>query len=172
MWRIVSVKALPGYRLEFEFADGVRGVLDYSQELWGPVFEPLKDPSFVFPALPGSQLVSVGVQRVVVRPVDSDVRRMTLDFREPLTTSRALEGLATFGVDVRRDTIDGVNLRFTFEGTGRSRTRTVSLFNPNSSNLSDTPRDRIIRRHLKRWGFDANAAHAAVGPAPLEALAH
>jgi hypothetical protein len=135
-------------------------------------FEPLKDPGFVFPPLPGSQLVSVGVQRVVVRPVDSDVRRLTLDFREPLTTSRALEGLATFGVDVRRDIIDGVNLRFTFEGIGRSRTRTVSLFNPNSSNLSDTPRDRIIRRHLKRWGFDANAVHAAVGPAPLEALAH
>lgn len=44
MWRILSVKALPGYRLEVEFADGTRGVLDYSQALWGPMFEPLKDP--------------------------------------------------------------------------------------------------------------------------------
>ena len=44
MWRIVSVKALPGYKLEVEFADGVRGVVDLSRELWGPVFEPLRDP--------------------------------------------------------------------------------------------------------------------------------
>lgn len=44
MWRIISVKALSGYRLEVEFADGTHGVLDYSQELWGPMFEPLKDP--------------------------------------------------------------------------------------------------------------------------------
>lgn len=135
-------------------------------------FEALRDPTFSFPPLPGSKLVGVGLQRLVVRPIGSDVRRLTFDFREPLTTSRALDGLAAFGVDVRRDTIDGVNLRFAFEGTGRSRTRTVSLFNPNSSNLRDTPRDRIIRQHLKRWSFDANAVHAAVGPAPLEAFAH
>lgn len=44
MWRIISVKALPGYRLDIEFEDGTCGVLDYSQELWGPLFEPLKDP--------------------------------------------------------------------------------------------------------------------------------
>lgn len=44
MWRIVSVQALAGYRLEVEFADGTRGVLDYSGKLWGPMFEPLRDP--------------------------------------------------------------------------------------------------------------------------------
>jgi hypothetical protein len=129
-------------------------------------FAPLKDPSFAFPPLPGSRLVGVGLQRLVIRPVGGDVRRLTFDFREPL------EGLAEFGVDLRRDTIDGVNLRFAFEGTGRSRTRTVSLFNPNSSNLRDTPRDRIIRLHLKRWGFDANGINTTMGLAPLEAVAH
>lgn len=44
MWRLKSVKALPGYRLEVEFEDGVRGVVDCSGRLWGPVFEPLRDP--------------------------------------------------------------------------------------------------------------------------------
>ena len=43
MWRIVKVKVLPGYRLDVEFADGVSGVVDLSQDLWGPMFEPLKD---------------------------------------------------------------------------------------------------------------------------------
>jgi hypothetical protein len=45
MWRIESVKPLPGYRLEVRFADGVHGVVDLSGELSGPVFEPLKDPA-------------------------------------------------------------------------------------------------------------------------------
>ena len=44
MERVTSVKALPGYRLEIEFADGTRGVLDYADKLWGPMFEPLRDP--------------------------------------------------------------------------------------------------------------------------------
>jgi hypothetical protein len=41
---MVHVRALPGYRLEVRFADGVEGIVDLSQDLWGPVFEPLKDP--------------------------------------------------------------------------------------------------------------------------------
>lgn len=44
MWEITSLKVLPGFRLEVEFADGVRGVVDLSRELWGPMFEQLKDP--------------------------------------------------------------------------------------------------------------------------------
>jgi len=44
MERVRSVKALPGYRLEVEFSDGVRGVLDYSDRLFGPMMEPLRDP--------------------------------------------------------------------------------------------------------------------------------
>lgn len=45
MWRAVKVRALPEYRLEVEFEDGVRGIIDLAAELWGPVFEPLKDPA-------------------------------------------------------------------------------------------------------------------------------
>ena len=45
MEKVVRVRALPGYRLEIEFSDGVQGVLDYSERLRGPVFEPLRDPA-------------------------------------------------------------------------------------------------------------------------------
>ena len=41
---MVSVRALPQCRLEVEFTDGVHGVVDLSRDLWGPMFEPLKDP--------------------------------------------------------------------------------------------------------------------------------
>ena len=46
MWRIVEVEALPGFRLEVRFADGVEGIVDLSQDLWGPMFEPLEDPEY------------------------------------------------------------------------------------------------------------------------------
>lgn len=45
MWEIVKLKVLPGYRLEVEFDDGVKGIVDVSADLWGPAFEPLKDPA-------------------------------------------------------------------------------------------------------------------------------
>jgi hypothetical protein len=44
--RVVEVKALPGYKLWLRFQDGVTGLVDLSAELWGPMFEPLKDPGF------------------------------------------------------------------------------------------------------------------------------
>jgi hypothetical protein len=44
MWTVVKVRALPDYRLEIEFEDGLHGILDYSHVMWGPVFEPLRDP--------------------------------------------------------------------------------------------------------------------------------
>ena len=41
--KIVEVKPLAGYKLWLRFEDGVTGVVDLSNELWGPMFEPLKD---------------------------------------------------------------------------------------------------------------------------------
>ena len=46
LWEIVKVKALSGYRLEVEFEDGVRGIVDMSENLWGPMFEPLRDVDY------------------------------------------------------------------------------------------------------------------------------
>ena len=46
MHRIVKVTALSGYRLRLVFDDGSEGEVDLSNELYGEVFEPLKDESF------------------------------------------------------------------------------------------------------------------------------
>lgn len=41
--KVVEVRSLDGYRLWLRFQDGVSGIVDLSAELWGPVFEPLKN---------------------------------------------------------------------------------------------------------------------------------
>ncbi len=46
MWRIVKVRAFHEFRLEVWFEDGVHGVVDLREELWGPMFEPLRDLAF------------------------------------------------------------------------------------------------------------------------------
>ena len=38
------MRALSGQRLEVRFDDGVEGIVDLGRDLWGPVFEPLRDP--------------------------------------------------------------------------------------------------------------------------------
>jgi hypothetical protein len=43
MQRVVSVRAIEGYRLEVEFDDRTRGVVSLEDRLFGPVFEPLRD---------------------------------------------------------------------------------------------------------------------------------
>jgi len=41
--RVIEVKHIDGYKLWLRFQDGVCGTVDLSDELWGPMFEPLKD---------------------------------------------------------------------------------------------------------------------------------
>ncbi len=45
MNRVVRVSAGPPYALEVTFADGASGKIDLSSRLFGPVFEPLRDPA-------------------------------------------------------------------------------------------------------------------------------
>ena len=42
---MTSVEVLDGYRLRLAFEDGATGDVDLTDELWGPVFAPLKDRS-------------------------------------------------------------------------------------------------------------------------------
>ena len=44
--KVLEVRPLGGYKLWLRFQDGLTGTVDLSTELWGPVFEPLKDPAF------------------------------------------------------------------------------------------------------------------------------
>ena len=41
--RITSAKYIAGYRLKLTFEDGRTGELDLEDQLWGEVFEPLRD---------------------------------------------------------------------------------------------------------------------------------
>ena len=43
MLEVIQAQYQDGYRIWLEFNDGVSGVVDLSDALWGPVFEPLKD---------------------------------------------------------------------------------------------------------------------------------
>ncbi|MFP3920368.1 MAG: DUF2442 domain-containing protein [Dichotomicrobium sp.] len=40
---LLDAKHAGGYRVWLRFADGLEGEIDLTDELWGPVFEPLKD---------------------------------------------------------------------------------------------------------------------------------
>ena len=43
--RVIDVKPLDGFSLRLLFDDGVERIVDLKDELWGPVFEPLRtDP--------------------------------------------------------------------------------------------------------------------------------
>lgn len=43
---VTRVSYLQSYELELEFSDGIVKKVDLSWELYGEVFEPLKDPTF------------------------------------------------------------------------------------------------------------------------------
>jgi hypothetical protein len=42
--RVSAVEPLDGYVLRLRFSDGSTSDFDLERELWGPVFEPLRDP--------------------------------------------------------------------------------------------------------------------------------
>lgn len=43
--RIEGVEPLDGYTLRLSFNDGTSRIVDLEPELWGPIFEPLRDES-------------------------------------------------------------------------------------------------------------------------------
>lgn len=56
---ITAAKPLPDYRLWLQFDDGCEGYADLSKELWGTMFEPLKDPALFATARVDSTLKTV-----------------------------------------------------------------------------------------------------------------
>jgi hypothetical protein len=46
MQDVVEARYVRGYSIWLRFEDGTEGVVDLTEELYGPVFEPLKDKSY------------------------------------------------------------------------------------------------------------------------------
>ncbi len=57
--RVAEVKPLQCYRLWLRFYDGKVGVIDLINELWGPMFEPLKDTALFMQAMVDPELETV-----------------------------------------------------------------------------------------------------------------
>ncbi|MHB8466630.1 MAG: DUF2442 domain-containing protein [Acidimicrobiales bacterium] len=43
--RVTAAEVIPPYSLRVTFDDGLVREVDLAEELWGPMFEPLKDPA-------------------------------------------------------------------------------------------------------------------------------
>jgi hypothetical protein len=43
--RLQAAEYVSGHAIRLRFADGTEGVVDLKDELWGEVFEPLRDPA-------------------------------------------------------------------------------------------------------------------------------
>ena len=133
-------------------------------------FDPLRNPGFTFPTAPEDHIVNVSVVRVTAESQFRRVKRVTIELMPGLKIPELHEALAEHGIEAPADEIHGVRLKFRFEGKGNQCYRTVSLFNPSSTNLCDTERDRIIRKNLKEWGIDASVDnHDPDQPEDLEA---
>ena len=44
--KVVDAKYLEGYKIEFRFNNGITKVVDLTNEIYGEVFEPLKDINY------------------------------------------------------------------------------------------------------------------------------
>jgi hypothetical protein len=44
--KVVDAKYLEGYKIEFRFSNGITKVVDLANEIYGEVFEPLKDINY------------------------------------------------------------------------------------------------------------------------------
>jgi len=45
-YTVTDARHVKDYTIWLRFADGTEGDVDLADELWGPVFEPLKNPEF------------------------------------------------------------------------------------------------------------------------------
>lgn len=46
MFDVIEARHIGNYTVWLRFEDGTAGEVDLSAELWGPIFEPLKDKAF------------------------------------------------------------------------------------------------------------------------------
>ena len=41
--KVIKADYLEEYKIEITFSDGIKSIIDFKNELWGEVFEPIKD---------------------------------------------------------------------------------------------------------------------------------
>ncbi len=46
LYKVTDIQVKPDYKLLVTFEDGTSGIEDLQHDLWGEVFEPLKDPAY------------------------------------------------------------------------------------------------------------------------------
>jgi len=132
-------------------------------------FTSLSREDLSFSTKPADKILAVSVVKLVLKATHQDVKRLIFEFVPGLTMEGVSARLQERGISLAAAAIDAVQLRFTFEGTGRGKDRTASLYLPNRSNLNDTPRDRLIRRYLKEWRIDASHSAFALAAPPHKA---
>jgi hypothetical protein len=132
-------------------------------------FAPLADSRFEFATHPADGILGVCITQVTTRSPHEDILGITVKLEPNLTLADVRRTLLQHGVRLDGDLVDGIRLQFEFaQGKGRARFRTVSLFNPGSTNLRDTPRDRVIRRYLKEWRIDESRSAFALAASPVQ----
>ena len=157
------------------FAEIFIGERDYFEDLSRTpkyCFAPLTRPGFDFPTNPADRIESVCVTRLTMRTDHAGVKRVIVELVRGLTLDGVRAVIEEHGLTFDGGLIDGVRIQFEFgDAKGRARFRTVSLHNPNSTNLRDTRRDRIIRRCLKEWGIDESRSAFAMAVPAVQAAA-
>ncbi len=79
IYKITDIEVVPPYGLRISFEDGVTNVVDLADRLWGPAFEPLKDPDYF-----GRVRVHPDVPNVVFWPNGADLSPETCRGNNPL----------------------------------------------------------------------------------------
>ncbi|MDP3277750.1 MAG: hypothetical protein Q8Q09_21380 [Deltaproteobacteria bacterium] len=127
-------------------------------------FAPLRRPAFDFAVAPDCDIDAVFVTSITLRGGPAKIRRIQLYFARDATLDQVHNAVYDLHQEIDPEFVEAVRLRFVFRsGSGRARERTVTIANPNTTNLRDTPRDRVIRNYLALWGFDVRNNHDAVG---------
>ncbi len=70
------------------------------------------------------------------------------DFRHP---NELIKKLKEINLNIENIKILKAGIQFVFEGTGRSKSRTIYITAPNASTISDNPKDEIITKCLVDW---------------------
>ena len=167
LWVKAPTKALRN-KLCALFAEEVIGDRNYFLDPeWVPrfSFNWLRDSTRRLVADLSLGIADAWVSQLIVAPATGRVRRPSMSFDKGMSLADVHFAAKEKGVDLKCCDIIGVDIRFAMRGTGGGRFRTITLRNPNSTNLNDTPRDRAIRKCLRLWGLEAHLEGKVPPPA-------